>query len=43
MDAIAVNVGNTARAGWNYAVRPYRPRAEILDGTWSCPALVPSH
>jgi len=27
--------------GWNYTVRLYRPRAEILDGTWSFPALVP--
>ncbi len=25
--------------GWNYAVRPYRPRSEILDGTWSFPSL----
>lgn len=26
--------------GWNYAIRLYRPRAEILAGTWSAP--VPS-
>lgn len=26
--------------GWNYAVRLYRPRKEILDGTWPVP--VPS-
>ncbi|WP_168202998.1 MULTISPECIES: DUF1214 domain-containing protein [unclassified Tardiphaga] len=26
--------------GWNYTVRLYRPRAEILDGTWRFPALV---
>ncbi|TDR85348.1 DUF1254 domain-containing protein [Enterovirga rhinocerotis] len=24
-------------AGWNYMVRLYRPRAEILDGTWRFP------
>jgi hypothetical protein len=22
--------------GWNYMVRLYRPRMEILDGTWKC-------
>lgn len=26
--------------GWNYIVRLYRPRAEILDGTWSFPKPV---
>lgn len=25
--------------GWNYLVRLYRPRAEILDGTWTFPAI----
>ena len=25
--------------GWNYTVRLYRPRAEILDGTWKFPLL----
>ena len=25
--------------GWNYAVRLYQPRAEILDGTWTFPTL----
>jgi len=25
--------------GWNYLVRLYRPRAEILDGTWSFPTI----
>jgi len=24
-------------AGWNYTVRLYRPRKEILDGTWKLP------
>jgi hypothetical protein len=23
--------------GWNYTVRLYRPRKEILDGTWTFP------
>jgi hypothetical protein len=27
--------------GWNYLVRFYRPRAEILDGSWTPPALTP--
>lgn len=26
--------------GWNYLVRFYRPRAALLDGTWSLPDLV---
>jgi hypothetical protein len=25
--------------GWNYAVRMYRPRAEILDRSWTFPAI----
>jgi hypothetical protein len=25
--------------GWNYVVRLYRPRAEVLDGTWAFPTL----
>jgi len=25
--------------GWNYAVRLYRPRPEIIDGTWTFPDL----
>jgi hypothetical protein len=25
--------------GWNYIVRLYRPRAEILDGRWRFPEL----
>ncbi|MBS0254245.1 MAG: DUF1214 domain-containing protein [Proteobacteria bacterium] len=28
--------------GWNYVVRLYRPRAEILDGTWKFPEAVPA-
>jgi hypothetical protein len=27
--------------GWNYAVRLYRPRAEILNGTWKFPEATP--
>lgn len=29
-------------AGWNYTVRLYRPRAEILDGTWKFPEPQPA-
>nr|WP_231980747.1 DUF1214 domain-containing protein [Tessaracoccus coleopterorum] len=25
--------------GWNYLVRMYRPRPEVLDGTWNFPTL----
>jgi hypothetical protein len=25
--------------GWNYTVRLYQPRKEILDGTWTFPAV----
>lgn len=28
-------------AGWNYTVRLYRPRKEILDGTWTFPQPQP--
>jgi len=28
--------------GWNYLVRLYRPRAEVLDGTWTFPSLTGS-
>jgi hypothetical protein len=27
--------------GWNYLVRLYRPRVEILNGTWKFPEAVP--
>ena len=27
--------------GWNYAVRLYEPREEILDGTWTFPSAQP--
>jgi hypothetical protein len=29
-------------AGWNYLVRLYRPRAEILNGTWTFPQAQPA-
>lgn len=28
-------------AGWNYTVRLYRPRKEILDGSWKLPSAQP--
>jgi hypothetical protein len=28
--------------GWNFLVRLYRPRAEVLDGTWTVPELRPA-
>jgi hypothetical protein len=28
--------------GWNYLVRLYRPRAEILTGSWTFPTPVPA-
>jgi hypothetical protein len=28
--------------GWNYTVRLYRPRPEILDGTWKFPEAMPA-
>lgn len=44
--AVTVNFGPEADGspnflfvedGWNYVARMYRPRASILDGTWSFP------
>jgi len=29
-------------AGWNFIVRLYRPRAEILDGSWAFPSIEPA-
>ena len=29
--------------GWNYLIRFYRPRAEVLDGSWTPPTLTPSN
>jgi hypothetical protein len=28
--------------GWNYIVRLYRPRSEILDGSWRFPSIEPA-
>ena len=30
------------QAGWNYLVRQYRPRKEILDGSWKFPEAQPT-
>ena len=29
--------------GWNYAIRMYQPRKEILDGAWTFPKIKPSN
>lgn len=29
--------------GWNYIVRMYRPGPEILDGSWTFPAVIPAN
>ncbi len=29
--------------GWNYAIRMYQPREEILDGAWTFPEIEPSN
>ena len=48
--SVTVNFGGCADArpnclpiteGWNYTVRMYRPRPDILDGSWSFPELEP--
>jgi len=28
--------------GWNYAIRMYKPRPEILDGSWTFPSIQPA-
>ena len=28
--------------GWNYTVRLYRPRPEVLDGSWAFPIIEPA-
>jgi hypothetical protein len=28
--------------GWNYAIRMYQPREEILDGSWTFPSPEPT-
>jgi hypothetical protein len=45
--SVTVNLGGNADQpnavplpeGWNYTVRMYRPRPEVLDGSWSFPAF----
>ena len=48
--AISIQFGDCSRQtpnclpvtnGWNYMVRLYRPRQEILNGTWSFPVAAP--
>jgi hypothetical protein len=47
--SVTIHFGGDANApnylhimpGWNYVVRMYRPRAEILDGTWKLPEAQP--
>jgi hypothetical protein len=48
--SITVNLGSTDDVpnplpldeGWNYTIRMYRPRSEILDGSWAFPQLQPA-
>jgi hypothetical protein len=49
--AITVQFGGCGKAtpnclpitkGWNYTVRLYRPRKEVLDGSWTFPAPQPA-
>jgi hypothetical protein len=28
--------------GWNYIVRLYRPRSQVLDGSWTFPSIEPA-
>jgi hypothetical protein len=28
--------------GWNFMIRLYRPRAEIVNGTWTFPTITPA-
>ena len=28
--------------GWNYTIRLYRPRPEVLDGSWAFPTIEPA-
>ena len=50
-DSVTVNFGGCGGGrpnclplteGWNYTVRMYRPRKEILDGTWTFPEITPA-
>jgi hypothetical protein len=35
----AARTASTWWTGWDYTVRLYRPRPEILDGTWTFPEV----
>lgn len=37
---LAKNARCVTHTGWNYTVRPYRPRSEILDDKWAFPKPV---
>ena len=36
-----VELATCTEQGWNYALRMYRPRKEILDGAWIFPKIEP--
>jgi hypothetical protein len=38
---VTVQFGGCDDQGWNYMVRLYRPRPEVLDGTWTFPEAQP--
>ena len=51
-DSITVHFGDWADGtpnrlpigeGWNYLIRLYQPHAEILDGSWTFPAVQPAN
>jgi hypothetical protein len=45
--SVTVNLGGNADQptavpfpeGWNYTVRRYRPRPEVLNGSWTFPSV----
>lgn len=41
-DSTASNAIPVPGPGWNYLVRLYLPRPEVLDGTWRVPSLEPA-
>ena len=49
-DSTTVHFGGDPKAanylrimpGWNYTVRLYRPRAEVLNGSWKFPSPTPA-
>src|SRR5689334_19797146 len=40
-EAVFVKAQDWALDGWNYMVRLYRPRGEVLNGTWTFPEAQP--